>query len=132
MTSMNAAPSPISIAHANPRRAPSLMMVRLMGPTGTDEKTSALKNPAIPAKRIECDSIGSVSDAMFIIIFFNLPAPGTRNVGPDKTVKQVGCEEKRQHVINDFILQNQEAPEEYRSNHDFQKRGRRAQSQRLE
>src|SRR5690349_22763435 len=51
MTSIRVAPRPIRTAHLNPRRAPSLRMVKLIGPTGMDRIRPAI-NPVSAAMRI--------------------------------------------------------------------------------
>jgi hypothetical protein len=51
--SITVAPSPIIAAHRKPRRDPSLMMVRLTGPTGID-RSRPLITPVNPATRDGC------------------------------------------------------------------------------
>ena len=51
MTSITIAPRPINAAHLNPRREPSLRIVRLIGPTGM-ERSSPLMRPVKPASRM--------------------------------------------------------------------------------
>src|SRR5262245_6801837 len=97
-------------AHLKPRRAPSFMMVRLIGPTGMDSSKPLIK-PVRPATRMGGSSsiIGSAPHRpvrlRFLVFFlFNLSAHPTRDSWPDETVNEVQSEKGRQHVKKDLLL----------------------------
>src|ERR1039458_3354232 len=91
MTSIVVAPSPMKTPHLKPRRAPSLRMVRLMGP-GSEEKNTAQTKPANAATKIGCVSAMSVSSLRLVLVLLDFPAPRARNVRAHKTIEQIGRE----------------------------------------
>ena len=129
-------------AHTKPRWAPSLRMVRLIGPTGMQAKISAQKNPANAASNMGCAPAAfsssdnnrginaasqmwgtpamSASILRFVVVFFlNLPPPSPREAGPDKSVNQIRREEDRQHVVQDLLLQHHQRPQEQHGDDHF-------------
>src|SRR5277367_3035640 len=94
---MAMAPKPISVAQSKPRRAPSLTMVRLTGPTGT-ERMKPLMNPVRKATRLEWSSGISVGGwtGVVVLFFFDLVPDFSGNLGPDESVKQINGEHHRQ------------------------------------
>src|SRR5437867_12254146 len=103
MTSMAVAPRPIIIAQKNPRRAPSFMIVRLIGPTGTD-KSRPLINPVTPASRIVWRSVIPASlrqqlVGFFFVLFLDFTADFSGNARTDEPIQQIKGEESRQCVI---------------------------------
>src|SRR5579862_9392368 len=93
MTSMAVAPKPIIKAQRRPRRAPSLMMVRLTGPTGT-ERTKPLRNP-VKAARSE-GRRGGMSrgrGAVFVFLFLDFVADFAGNARANKAVEQIEGED---------------------------------------
>src|SRR5438046_7644764 len=103
MTSMAVAPRPIIIAQKNPRRAPSFMIVRLIGPTGTDS-SKPLTQPVKPARTMGGSSAmrGSIRRrllAVFVLLFLDFTANPAGNARSDEPVNQIKGEESRQHVI---------------------------------
>src|SRR5664280_2212098 len=98
----------MSKAQRKPRCAPSLRMVRLIGPTGIEAKISAQTKPASADNRTGCVSAMSVRRPRFVfVLFFNFLPPRARNVRSHKTVEQIGGEENRQDVIQNLLAQNQ-------------------------
>src|ERR1035437_3432436 len=131
MTSIVVAPSPMKKPHLKPRCAPSLRMVRLIGP-GRQENAPAQAKPASAASRMGWDAAMSVSRLRFVLVLFNFLAPGAGNMRTNEAVKQIAGEEQRQDVIQNFLAQNQQATDEQRRNDHLQKCRGRAQAERLE
>src|ERR1039457_4794407 len=109
-------------AQRKPRCAPSLRMVRLIGPTAIEAKISAQTKPASVASKTGCVSAMSVLRLRLVLVLFDFLAPGPRQVRPHEAVNQIRREEQRQDVIQNLFAQNQEAAEEQRADHHFQKR----------
>src|SRR3954466_3933287 len=94
MRYMAIAPRPIMKAQKNPRRAPSLTMVMLMGPTGM-ETTKPLIKPAMPAVKRELNwSIRSVQRfvavVLILVFFFDFLAHFAGDSRTDEAINQVG------------------------------------------
>src|SRR5580658_5670253 len=90
------APKPISSAQSNPRRAPSLMMVTLTGPTGT-ERMKPLRNPVKAASRKGWPSIsmGRCATVLFVL-FLDFVADLARDARANEAVEQVQGEHQGQ------------------------------------
>src|SRR5208283_63269 len=108
MTSMAEAPKPMSSAQSNPRRAPSLMMVRLTGPTGT-ERMKPLRNPVTAASRKGWPSISVVGAVHVLFLLFNFVADLARDARPNKPVKKVNGEHRWQHNGQNEPSQNHQS-----------------------
>ena len=89
----------MSSAQRKPRRAPSLRMVRLIGPTGIEAKISAQTKPASAASKMGCVSAMSALRLRLVVVFLDFLAPGARKMRAHKAVKQIAREEQRQDVI---------------------------------
>src|SRR5665647_1227279 len=122
----------MSKAQRKPRCAPSLRMVRLIGPTGIEAKISAQTKPASTASKTGCVSAMSIRRSRFVVVLFDFPAPRARNMRADEAVKQIGGEENRQDVIQNLLAQNQHQTQEQRADDYFQKSCGRAQAKRFE
>src|SRR5665213_2287653 len=97
MTSITDAPNPIIIAQSSPDRAPSLMMVRLTGPTGT-ERINPLRKPVRRARRRGCWPNMSRGGASFVVFFLlDLVAHLAGNAGANEPVKKVQRENYGKH-----------------------------------
>src|SRR5580698_4188191 len=101
MASIAAAPSPTNSAQRNPRCAPSLRMVRLIGPTGMDAKTRAHTNPASAASNNGCASGMSV-DRLPVFLVLNFPPPRARQPRPHESIDEVTREKDWQHVVQNL------------------------------
>src|ERR1039458_4912079 len=121
---------PMSTAQRKPRFAPSLRMVRLIGP-GIAAKASAQTKPASAASRTGWVSAMSVLRLRLVFVLFDFLAPGAGNMRADKAVEQIAGEEQRQDVIQNFLLQNQQAADEQSRDDHLQKGRGRAQPQRF-
>src|SRR5262245_37029145 len=111
----------MSIAHLKPRCAPSLMMVRLFGPTGIDENMNAVTNPATDASGMGCQSDMSTRLVGFVRFFLDFMPPRAREAWPHETVNQIRGEKRGQHVVKNLFLQNQNAAGEQRHEDGFDK-----------
>src|SRR5690242_9458439 len=109
---MTEAPKPISNAHQKPRCAPSLRMVRLMGPTGIEEKIKPQKKPDNVASRTGFMSAMSARCLRIFVFLLNFLAPGARNMRADEAVNQIAGKEQWQNVVNDLLPQHQQAADE--------------------
>src|ERR1039458_10592057 len=54
----------------------------------------------------------SVLRLRLVFVLFDFLAPGAGNMRADKAVEQIAGEEQRQDVIQNFLLQNQQAADE--------------------
>src|ERR1700679_1864459 len=122
----------MSSAHLNPRRAPSLMMVRLTGPTGIEEKTSAVMKPASAASKVGGKSGILISRVRLVVILFNFTPPCAREAWSDETVNQICGEKCGQNIIKNFLAQNQNTADEQRAGDYFKKRRGRTQAESFE
>src|ERR1700683_2394293 len=98
MTSIADAPTPIIVAQSNPDLAPSLIMVRLTGPTGT-ESMNPLRKPVSAARRRGCCSNMSMIYATILLVFLLLDVttdlPG--NTRTNEPVEKAESEHDRKH-----------------------------------
>src|SRR5271155_3709690 len=97
MTSINEAPNPIIVAQSRPDLAPSLMMVRLTGPTGT-ERMKPLRNPVMAAstKGWSNISMGGGAGVLLLLLFLDFVADLAGDARANEPVKQVEGEDRRQ------------------------------------
>src|SRR5215510_10880069 len=100
MKSMTTAPKPIRAAHLKPRRAPSLIIVRLIGPVGM-ELRKPLPNPIMPARTAKIASsdmrlLFRPAGGLFVVFLFNLAPNLTGDSRPDKAINEIGHERHRQ------------------------------------
>src|SRR5580700_4199576 len=103
---MAEAPKPICNAQSNPRRAPSLMMVTLTGPTGTESmKPDAKPVTAAIRKWWPYISTGGRA-AVLLVLFFDFVADLARDARADESVEQVHGEHQRQDDGQDQPAQN--------------------------
>src|ERR1051325_893124 len=107
---MATAPRPMSEAQRKPRRAPSFMMVRLIGPTGI-ERSSPLINPVRAASKLGCRSniVGGrifVLVLILVILVLDLVPNLARNAGPNESINEVAGEKQRQNDRQQNISQD--------------------------
>src|ERR1051326_7870371 len=109
---MTVAPAPMSAAHLKPRRAPSLRMLRLMGPTGM-EMSSPLMKPVPMATAVGGRSMRSGRGRVIVVVLvLNLLDHLLGNARTDKPVNQVGGEEHGQDEDEEFVLQDEGGADE--------------------
>src|SRR5271157_4808396 len=130
---MAVAPKPISKAQSRPRRAPSLIMVRLTGPTGT-ERTKPKKRPvnAADSEGGRSNISGGETAAVLLFLLLDFVADLAGNPGPDKAVEQIEGEDQGQDDRQDQAAQNKQAAGEDEDEDCFGERAARPQIQRLE
>src|SRR5208282_5283605 len=114
MTSITTAPKPIRVAQSKPRRAPSLTMVRLTGPTGT-ERMKPNKKPVKAATRLGCRcgmSGGGGIGVVVFLFFFDLVPDFSGNLRTNESVQQIEGENGRQDNGQNAFPQNDQAADE--------------------
>src|SRR5258706_746320 len=133
MTSMTVAPQPMSAAHLKPRRAPSFMIVRLIGPTGM-ESNSPLTKPVSAASKIGGPFSMSrrPGPAFILVLLFDLAPHLTRNARPDDPIQQISGEEGGQHIIKNRVPQNHNQAQEQSGDDRLGEGAGRAQAERFE
>src|SRR5260221_13591247 len=107
MTSITVAPRPMRNAHRKPRRAPSLRMDKLIGPTGMERRKPLIK-PVRAARRI--------GGRLYILFFFffDFVANFAGDTRTDEAVNEVQREHGGQDVIEDFLAQDEDQAEDQR------------------
>src|SRR5580658_70573 len=129
---MAEAPKPISRAQSSPRRAPSLMMVTLTGPTGT-ESMKPEANPVMAASRKWWPFISMGSRSTFLVfLFLNFVADLARNARANETVKQINCEHQWHDDRQDQIAKHDQSRDKDDHDHRFEEGAARPQIQSLE
>src|SRR3954464_10744716 len=119
VTSIVVAPSVMRRAHLKPRRAPSLIMVRLTGPTGI-ASSSALKKPVKAERTMGCiASIELLLRQFFLVFLFDFVAHAIRNTRANETVYQVERKERGQNVVENGFPPNDDQPKNDRQDDDF-------------
>src|SRR6266403_981733 len=141
MTSIAVAPRPMSIAQKNPRRVPSFMIVRLMGPTGM-ESSRPLTKPVRPASRMGCNSgrsaflgRGGSGFVLFLLdCFFDLTADLARDARTNEAIDQVKREKRRQDVGEnlDLFVQDENQSDEQCCKDRLEEGAGRAQTEGFE
>src|SRR5580658_4910786 len=129
---MAEAPKPISSAHSSPRRAPSLIMDALTGPTGT-ERMKPLRNPVRAARRRGWPNISRRGSATVLLLFlFDFVADLARDARTDEPVQKVEGEDRGQDDGQDQPPQNHQSGQKENREHSLGKRAPRPQVEGLE
>src|ERR1043166_747771 len=128
MTSITTAPRPIRNAQRNPRRAPSLIMVKLIGPTGTESR-KPLTKPVRPATsmggrwNILAPQSGAAAHALDVILAFffllDFVSDLARDARADEAIDQVNGKQNRQDDLQDFFPEQDQARDEQHDDHHF-------------
>src|SRR5581483_8141747 len=123
----------MSKAQKRPRRAPSLMIVKLTGPTGTESSRPKVK----PTAAARMSGVGSAMSgiqrgALVVFLFFDFVAHLVRDARADEAIEQIDGENEGQDEWEYEIVQNeQQADEDDRDNH-LREGAPRFQVERLE
>src|SRR5271156_3307330 len=129
---MAEAPKPIISAQSKPRLAPSLMMVTLTGPTGT-ERRKPLRNPVNAARRKGWTYISTRRGAaLFFFLVFDFVPDLARNARANEAVEQVNREHQRQDDGKNEPPQKHQAGDADDEHHGSREASPRLQVERLE
>src|ERR1700683_3855638 len=130
---MGVAPKPINSAQANPRRAPSLTMVRLTGPTGT-ERTKPLTNPVSAASSRGWSNISKrgIAAVLLFLLFLDIAADLAGDARADEAVEQVDREHDRQDDRQDDLAQQDQGRDKNDGDDGLRKRAPRPQVEGFE
>src|SRR5580704_7077805 len=126
---MTVAPAPISSPQRKPERAPSLMMVTLTGPTGTERRNPLIKPvKAASIKGCWSNMSGGIAGLFFFVVFFfDFVADLAGNSGTDKPIEEVKDKNYRQNDGQNQSPQNHQRGGENNGDNRFWKRAPRAQ-----
>src|SRR6266436_6591416 len=117
MTSMTTAPRPIRKAQRNPRRAPSLIMVKLIGPTGTESK-NPLTKPVRPATSMggrwnilapQSRAAAHALDVIFVFLLLDFVADLARDARTDEAINKVTGKQDGKDDLQDFFPEQHQA-----------------------
>src|SRR3569833_976109 len=125
---MVVAPSVMRTAHLKPRRAPSLMIVRLTGPTGMASK-SALKKPVSAERTMGCIASIELRQFFFLFLLFDLVAHPPRNARANEAIDQIQRKKCGQQVIKNLFAEHEDEAQEQGCAESFGKCAGGAQSQ---
>src|SRR6185312_8542773 len=101
----------MSSAHLKPRRAPSLMMVRLTGPTGM-ASNNALKKPVSAERTMGCIASIELRQFFFLFLLFDLMAHPPRNARANEAIDQIKRKKCGQQVIKNLFAEHENQAQE--------------------